>query len=92
VVHLKNAYHGDTWKFDSASLTHDMTGSTARPFALRLDQPQIAPGQSGTIAVVVDQGAFAGKDGQFVDLVLEIFRDDGLIEVAATLDHTLIRQ
>jgi len=92
VVHLKNAYHDDAWKFDGASLTHDFTPSTARPFALRLDQPQIAPGQSGTIAVVIDQSAFEGKDGQLVDLALEIFRDDGLIQVAVTLAHTLLQE
>lgn len=92
LIHLRNPYPGFTWKFASASLTHDLTGLTARPFAVRLDQPQIAPGESGTIAVVVDQSAFAGKGGQWVDLALDIFRDDGLIEVAVTLDHSLIQE
>lgn len=91
VIHLKNTYYGDDWKFDGASLTRDFTSFTARPFALRLDRATIAPGQSGKIAVVVDKSAFEAKNGELVDLVLQIFRGDGLLQVAVTLDPTLIQ-
>jgi hypothetical protein len=76
LVHLTNTYYGGPWTFDGAYLTRDFTSYTARPFALRIDRTEIAPGQSGTIAVVVDKSAFE-KEGQLVDLALQIFRGDG---------------
>ena len=57
-----------------------------------MDRPSIVPGQTGRIAVVVDKSAFETKEGQLVDLALQIFRDDGLLQVAVALDHTLIRK
>ncbi|SEU00672.1 DUF2381 family protein [Stigmatella erecta] len=92
VVTLTNTYYGDTWKFDGAYLTRDFTSVTARPFALRMTRAAIVPGQTGTIAVVVDREAFAAKDGELADLALQIFRGDGLLQVVVTLDHTLIRE
>ncbi|WNG40481.1 DUF2381 family protein [Archangium violaceum] len=92
VIHLKNTYYGAPWKFDGAYLTRDFTSYTARPFALRMDRPEIVPGQSGKIAVVVDESAFQTDGGQLADLALQIFRGDGLLQVAVTMDHTLIRQ
>lgn len=91
VIHLKNTYYGGTWTFDGAYLTRDFTSYTARPFALRMDRAAIEPGQSGKIAVVADRSAFE-KDGQLVDLALQIFRGDGLLQVFVRMDHTLIRQ
>lgn len=95
LVHLSNTYYGDAgepWKFDGAFLTRDFSSFTARPFALRLERPTLAPGQSGKIAVVVDKSAFETEDGKLVDLALQIFRGDGLLQVAVALEHTLIRQ
>jgi uncharacterized protein (TIGR02268 family) len=92
VVTLTNTYHGDDWKFDGAYLTRDYTSFTARPFAMRMDRSRLVPGQSGKIAVVVDQSAFRTKDGELVDLALQIFRGDGLLQVAVVLEHTLIRR
>ncbi|QRK09903.1 DUF2381 family protein [Archangium violaceum] len=92
VIHLKNTYYGGPWKFDGAYLTRDFTSYTARPFALRMDRPEIVPGQSGKISVVVDKSAFQTDGGQLADLALQIFRGDGLLQVAVTMDHTLIRQ
>ncbi|MDY7227413.1 DUF2381 family protein [Hyalangium rubrum] len=95
VVTLRNTYYGDSgepWKFDGAYLTRDFTSFTARPFALRLERSTIAPGQSGKIAVVVDKSAFRTKDGELVDLALQIFRGDGLLQVAVALEHTLVDQ
>jgi hypothetical protein len=91
VVHLTNTYYGDDWKFDGAYLTRDYTSFTARPFAIRMDRSRIVPGQSGKIAVVVDQSAFKAKTGELEDLALQIFRGDGLLQVAVALDHTLIQ-
>lgn len=92
VVYLTNTHYGGDWKFDGAYLTRDYTHFTARPFAIRMDDATIVPGQSGKIAVVVDESAFRTKGGAPADLALEIFRGDGLLQVAVALEHTLIRQ
>jgi uncharacterized protein (TIGR02268 family) len=92
VVHLKNTYYGEPWTLDGAYLTRDFTSYTAKPFALRMDRPVIVPGQSGNIAVVVDKSAFQTDGGQLADLVLQLFRGDGLLQVAVAVDHTLVRQ
>jgi hypothetical protein len=92
VVTLTNTYHGDSWKFDGAYLTRDFTSVTAQPFALRMTRSAIVPGQTGTFAVVVDKKAFEVKDGVLADLAFQIFRGDGLLQVAVALEHTLIRE
>lgn len=95
LVHLRNTYYGDSgepWKFDGAYVTRDYTSFTSRPFAIRLERSSIAPGQSGKIAVVVDKSAFETKNGDLTDLALQIFRGDGLLQVAVTLEASLIRQ
>jgi hypothetical protein len=92
VITLTNTHYGDNWRFEGAYLTRDFTNFTARPFALRMDRSTIGPGQTGIITVVVDQSAFEIKDGKLTDLALQIFRGDGLLQVAVALEHTLIRQ
>ena len=92
VVTLTNTFYDGLWEFDGAYLTRDVTHSTSRPFALRMDRSTLAPGQTGTIAVVADKSAFESKDGQFADLILQIFRGDGRQQVAVVLEHTLLRQ
>ena len=47
-----------------------------RPFALRADRNEIAPGESGNVAVVVDRSAFKTENGN-AELILEIYRKDG---------------
>ncbi|KFA94307.1 DUF2381 family protein [Archangium violaceum] len=90
MIHLTNMYDAP-WRFRDARLTADLTSPTARPFALRMERPELVPGQSGRIAVVADESAFTTKEG-LVNLALEIFREDGLMEVLVNLDHTLIRK
>jgi uncharacterized protein (TIGR02268 family) len=92
VVTLTNTHYGEPWTFDHAYLTQDFTSYTVRPFALRMDRKAIVPGQSGKIAVVVDRSAFQTDEGHLAALALQIFRGDGLLQVAVALDHTLIRQ
>lgn len=95
LIHLSNTYHGDggePWKFDGAYVTRDYTSFTSRPFAIRVERSTLQPGQSGKIAVVVDQSAFATKSGDMTDLALQIFRGDGLLQVAVTLEASLIRK
>jgi len=92
VIHLKNTDHGKPWAFDGAYLTRDSTGSMARPFALRMDRSEIAQGQSGKLAVVADKSAFETEGGQLADLLLQIFRRDGVLQVAVAMEHTLVRK
>jgi hypothetical protein len=92
VITLTNTYYGRTWTFDDAYLTRDLTSLTTRPFALRMNRATIVPGQTGTIAVVVDRSAFETKDGALGDLALQIFRGDGLRQVAVALEHSLLRK
>ena len=56
-----------------------------------MDRAEIIPGQSGTIAVVMDQSAFESKAG-LRDLALEIFRQDGLRQVLVNVDHRIVRR
>jgi len=91
VIHLTNTYNDEPWRFREARLTADLMPRTARPFALRMERPELVPGQSGRIAVVADQSAFESKEG-LVNLALEIFREDGELQVVVNLDPTLIRK
>jgi uncharacterized protein (TIGR02268 family) len=93
VIHLTNTYSDEPWQFRDARLIADISSHTSLPFALRMDRAdgEIVPGQSGTIAVVVDRSAFESKEG-LRDLALEIFRQDGLRQVVVNVHHTLVRK
>jgi uncharacterized protein (TIGR02268 family) len=91
VVRLTNTYSDEPWRFRDARLLAGLHSYRSLPFALRLDRAEIVPGQSGTIAVVMDQSAFKSKEG-LRDLALEIFRQDGLRQVLVNVDHRLIRK
>jgi len=91
VVRLTNTSHNEPWRFRDALLTSDLTSFTARPFALRMERAEIVSGQSGRIAVVADQSAFESKEG-LEDLALEIFREDGLRQVAVRMERRLLRK
>ncbi|MFE8603944.1 DUF2381 family protein [Archangium violaceum] len=91
VVQLSNTNHPAPWRFGEARLTTDSTSRTARPFALRMNRMEIVPGASGALAVVADKSAFESENGM-VGLVLEIFRDDGLQQLAVSLDPRLVRE
>jgi uncharacterized protein (TIGR02268 family) len=91
VVCLKNTYSDEPWRFRDARLIADISSYSSLPFALRIDRAEIVPGQSGKIAVVMDQSAFESKEG-LRDLALEIFRQDGLRQVVVNVDHRLVRK
>ncbi|HYO68525.1 MAG TPA: DUF2381 family protein [Archangium sp.] len=90
LVNLTNTYSDQPWRLGETRLTTDLTSHTARPFALRMNPSEIVPGASGALAVVADKSAFVSQAG-LVDLTLEIFRGDGLRQVAILLDRRLIR-
>jgi uncharacterized protein (TIGR02268 family) len=91
VVRLANTFNEEPWRFRDARLIADISDYTSLPFALRIDRAEIVPGQSGTIAVVMDQSAFESKEG-LRNLALEIFRQDGLRQVIVNVDHRLARK
>lgn len=64
----------------------------ARPFALRADRDEIAPGETGNVAVVVDRNAFNTESGLVKTLALEIYRQDGLLDTHVVLERRLLRE
>jgi uncharacterized protein (TIGR02268 family) len=62
-----------------------------KPFALRTDRDEIAPGESGNVAVVVDRSAFKTENGT-AELLLEIYRKDGWRQAYVVLDERLTRE
>ncbi|NMO13409.1 DUF2381 family protein [Pyxidicoccus fallax] len=90
VIHLTNMDARARWTFARVQLTSEST-YTDRPFALRMNRADLAPGQSGKISVVVDKSAFESEKGGLVDLALQLFREDGLMHVAVPMDRKLLR-
>jgi len=90
VFHLKNQDPNKPWTFMEAQLVSASAG-TEWPFAMRMDQAQIGPGASGTIAVVADVRAFDFKGGA-EKLVLQLFQADGLMVAYVTLEENLVRK
>ncbi|XXF79376.1 DUF2381 family protein [Myxococcaceae bacterium GXIMD 01537] len=92
LVTLKNTYYGGPWRLDRVHLTQGTNHFKSLPFALRLERGTIIPGQTGRLAVIADRSAFFTDEGKLTDLVLQVFRDDGVLQAAITLKHTLIRE
>jgi uncharacterized protein (TIGR02268 family) len=90
VFQIANQSTDTPWQLTEARLSTATTGM-ARSFALRMNQPSIAPGSSGTLAVVADQSSFSSAKG-VEDLALELFRQDGLQQALVVLDHRLAHE
>jgi uncharacterized protein (TIGR02268 family) len=84
VFHVKNQDPDVPWELMEARLIRASTGAEW-PFAIRTDRAQIAPGTTGTIAVVADLSTFDFKEGA-EKLVLQLFRADGLMVASVTLE------
>lgn len=84
VFNMKNLDPAKPWKLLEARVSSASTGE-ARPFALRGAQDEIPPGGSGAIAIIADESAFTSKSGTD-QLVLELFRSDGLQQVVVVLE------
>jgi hypothetical protein len=63
----------------------------ARPFALQKDWDELAPGASGTLAIVVDRSAFTSQEGP-CNLTVELYRHDGLLVGHVVLDRRYVRE
>lgn len=87
---VTNQNNAAPWKLRDARLSTVST-MQPRPFALRLEKGEIALGESGRIAVVADESAFASKQGP-EQLILELFRSDGLQQVHVVLEQKFERE
>ncbi|REG30999.1 uncharacterized protein (TIGR02268 family) [Archangium gephyra] len=101
VLTVTNRHPSKSWSLAEARLLTTRPGEDlrapflfgeAKPFALRTDRDEIAPGQSGTVAVVVDRSAFRTDDGFVNTLALEFYRQDGFLDTYVLLDRRLVRE
>ncbi|MBE4748659.1 DUF2381 family protein [Corallococcus sp. ZKHCc1 1396] len=84
VFTLTNHDAKKSWSLMEARLS-TLSGGKARPFALRMQQDEIAPGGTGRIAVVADDSVFRSPQG-LEQLALELFRADGLSQAYLVLE------
>ncbi|MBZ4417549.1 DUF2381 family protein [Myxococcus sp. RHSTA-1-4] len=78
------------WSIKEARLM-TVSGGQRRAVAVRATQDSIPPGASGAIAFVVDGGAFV-EGGALTNLMLELYRHDGLRHAYVLLEHNLARK
>ena len=90
VFTIMNQDRAEPWKLMEARLSTAARWEP-RPFALRLEKEQIAQGRSGRIAVVADHKVFESKQGP-EQLILELFRSDGLQQVQVVLEERIARE
>ena len=68
-------------------LVTELTG-LERTVALRATAPSLAPGESGVFAIVADKRAFM-EEGGMTNLILEVYRHDGIRQAVVPLAHQL---
>ena len=97
LVQVTNRDPAKPWSLAEARVLTTRSGERApilfgeaRPFALQKDWEELAPGESGTLAIVVDRSAFTSQEGP-CDLTVELYRHDGLLVGHAVLDRRLVR-
>lgn len=79
-----------SWKLLEARLSVEASGES-RPFALRMDRPEILPAATGTLAVVVNKAAFF-KGTRTVNLRLSLYRDDGREHAVIKMEQYLVQR
>ncbi|WPB77004.1 DUF2381 family protein [Archangium violaceum] len=101
VLTVTNRHPSKSWSLAEVRLRTTRPGEDQRapflfgedkPFALRTDRNEIAPGQTGIIAVVVDRSAFRTNAGFVNTLALEFYRQDGFLDTYVLLDRRLVRE
>lgn len=90
VVNVKNRDPLRSWSLSKTRLS-TVAGGAVRPVALRAERTGIPPGRSGSFAFVADRSAFL-SEGRPENLTLELYRQDGLLQVQVMLDHRLARE
>lgn len=79
-----------SWGLMEARLS-TVSGSKPRPFALRMQQDEIAPGATGRVAIVADDSVFQSPQG-LEKLALELLRSDGLSQAYLVLEWRLFKE
>ncbi|RKH33304.1 DUF2381 family protein [Corallococcus praedator] len=87
---LTNHDAKNPWSLMEARLS-TVSGGKSRPFALRVQHDEIAPGATGRIAVVADDSVFQSPQG-LEQLALELFRSDGLSQAYLVLEWRLFKE
>ncbi|MCY1031295.1 DUF2381 family protein [Corallococcus sp. BB11-1] len=83
--------HGKTaWSLKEVRLS-SVAGSKPRPFALRMQHDEIAPGATGRIAIIANNSVFQSPQG-LEQLALELFRSDGLSQAYLVLEWRLFKE
>ncbi|MFP2927412.1 DUF2381 family protein [Pyxidicoccus sp. 3LG] len=90
IFHVKNLDKDQAWSIKEARLMTVSSGQR-RAVAIRATQDAILPGAAGSIAFVVDESAFL-EGGALTNLMLEIYRHDGLRHAYVLLDPRLARK
>ncbi len=90
VLNIKNQDPEQSWQLTKVRAFSASTGEL-RTVAVKTNRTSIAPGRSGSLAIVADKSAFMNKSGPG-PLALEIFRHDGLRQAYVVLDHRLVRE
>ncbi|WP_164009372.1 DUF2381 family protein [Pyxidicoccus trucidator] len=90
LVTVKNHDSRRPWRLKEARLM-TTPGGVMRTVAMRSTLPAIPPGEEGLLAFIVDKSAFVDA-GRPTQLVLELFRHDGLRQAIVVLDHRLARE
>jgi hypothetical protein len=99
VFHVKNLSLDRPWRVREVIVSATRPGEEpgvvwkeqVKPFALKTDRDEIPPGQTGSIAVVLDKSAFLSAKGS-EHLTLELFRHDGQLNAVLVLDPSLARE
>ncbi|WP_425430131.1 DUF2381 family protein [Cystobacter ferrugineus] len=91
LLELKNVHGTAPWRLGETRLTSDASPFTPKPFALRMDRPEIDPRASGNLAVVVDRREFTTEKG-LVDLTLAIAQKEGPLQMMILLDWRLLEE
>jgi uncharacterized protein (TIGR02268 family) len=89
IFKVRNLHARQPWSVQRVRLTS--SSGSERAVAFRSTAPAFAPGTSGVVAIVTDGSAFT-EAGRLTDLLLEVYRHDGLRTALITLEHRLIGQ
>lgn len=87
VFKVRNVDPAQSWSMKTVRLVTEFTG-LERTVALRATTPSLAPGESGVFAIVADKRAFM-EEGGMTNLILEVYRHDGIRQAFVPLAHQL---
>ncbi|EPX64044.1 hypothetical protein D187_005177 [Cystobacter fuscus DSM 2262] len=91
VIDLENIHGTAPWRLGETRLSALKNPLVTKPFALRMNRPEIDPGASGRIVVVVDRREFT-TDAGLVDLNLDMAQWEGTLRVSIMLDRRLLKE